>query len=161
MSFHLWGSWLAMAPYLFHGPWLKLLPPFRLWFSVPSEVGGDGQASEAPRHYDLTKHPPLGWAPALLYPEPKNGSQCMSLPWAHASCYESPLRVAPSGRETEKECDDFMAVVFMYLFFVLSGLGRDLVRAFEKQRAVRELPFPPRQPLLPKAIVDQGASQLK
>lgn len=69
--------------------------------------------------------------------------------------------MAPSGRETEKECDDFMAVVFMYLFFVLSGLGRDLVRAFEKQRAVRELPLPPRQPLLPKAIVDQGASQLK
>ena len=43
-------------------------------------MGGDGQALEAPRHYDLTKHPPLSWALALLYPEPKNGSQCVSLP---------------------------------------------------------------------------------
>lgn len=45
-----------------------------------------------------------------------------------------------------------MAVV--YLFFVLSGLGRDVVRAFETQRTVRELPLPPREPLLPEGLVD-------
>ena len=74
------GELAQLWLHTFHGPWLKLLPRFRFWFSVSSEMGGDGQAPEAPRHYDLTKHPPLCWALALLYPEPKNGSQCMSLP---------------------------------------------------------------------------------
>lgn len=80
-----------------------------------------------------------------------------------SSCFllRKPPRGGPLGQRSEKECDDFMVVLLVYLFFVLSGLGRAVVRVFEKQRRVRELPLPRREPLSAEGLVDRSPSLLK
>lgn len=41
---------------------------------------GRGQVClQSPSPYDLAKYPPLSLAPAFVYPQLKNGSQCTSL----------------------------------------------------------------------------------
>ena len=70
--------------------------PWDLCSLSPVRWGRDRHASKAPRHYDLTKHPPLGLAPALL---------CWRMGLSARVCHELmlPATKAPSGWPPQAE----------------------------------------------------------
>lgn len=102
-SFPLWGSCPAVVcPHgFFNAPWVTL-PPSET--SVPClREAGRGQAClESPSNEDLTKHP-LSVTPHLYSRSSRMGLR------THV-CHELmfPAMKAPSGREAQKECNDFM-----------------------------------------------------
>lgn len=67
---------------------------------------------------------------------------------------EAPLGQPPQAQN--RSSNVMTSWLFISLFFVLSDLGRDVVRALQKQRSERDLPPVSRMLLLPDGFADRS-----